>query len=289
MSPVLIPFIDRFAPLARHYEVVLCDIWGVVHNSIVASPSACEALSQFRAAGGTVILITNAPRPGTAVQRQLDKLQVARSVYDDIVSSGDVTRGLIAQRSGQAVFHIGPKRDVGLFAGLDVKLAPPESADYVVCSGLFDDDTENLDDYRDLLGTLRARNLFMLCANPDLVVERGARLIYCAGALADLYQARGGDVLYSGKPHRPIYDDALARAAVARGARSELARVIAIGDSIRTDLKGAATLGVDCLFVTAGIHAEEFGSREQPDLEALGKVFAASGVTPKAITRQLAW
>jgi HAD superfamily hydrolase (TIGR01459 family) len=287
MSPP--PFIPRFAPLAQRYDVVLCDIWGVVHNSIVSSPEACEALARFRDQGGTVVLITNAPRPSADVMRHLDRLHVPRNAYDAVVSSGDVSRGLIAQRPGQTVFHIGPQRDCDLFADLDVRLVAPESADYVVCSGLYDDEVETPDSYRDLLDKLRARNLFMICANPDIVVERGPRLIYCAGALADIYQSHGGEVLYSGKPHRPIYDEALARAAAARGARPPLDRVVAIGDSIRTDLKGAAMLGVDCLFVTAGIHAEEFGSRERPDLEALAKVFAAAGAMPIAVTRQLAW
>jgi HAD superfamily hydrolase (TIGR01459 family) len=287
MSPALPPFIDRFASVAEHYAVVLCDVWGVVHNSIVASRPACDALARFRRQGGTVILITNAPRPGAAVVRQLDRLGVERDAYDGVVSSGDVTRGLIAQRREQTVFHIGPRRDLGIFADLDVRFAPPENADYVVCSGLFDDEVEMLDGYDDLLGLLRARDLFMICANPDLVVERGSRLIYCAGALADRYGSRGGEVLYSGKPYRPIYDEALARAAAARQAPP--APVLAIGDSIRTDLKGATMLGVDCLFVTAGIHAEEFGSRESPDLQALAKVCAAAGVMPTMVTRELAW
>jgi HAD superfamily hydrolase (TIGR01459 family) len=289
MKLALPTFTEHFGALAPHYDVVLCDVWGVVHNSIVAVPTACEALARFRAQGGTVILITNAPRPGAAVLHQLDGLKVSREAYDGVVSSGDVTRGLIAGRPGECMFHIGPDRDLGIFAELDVRFAPAAVADYVVCSGLFDDDIETPDDYRALLATLRARNLFMICANPDLVVERGDRLVYCAGALADRYHSLGGEVLYAGKPHRPIYDDALALAAKRRGHRVALDRILAIGDSVRTDLKGATTLGVDCLFVTAGIHAEELGSRDKPDAGALGAIFAAAGTVPKAVTRQLAW
>jgi HAD superfamily hydrolase (TIGR01459 family) len=289
MSAVLPPLIDRFELLAPRYDVALCDIWGVVHNSIVASPSTTDALCRFRRQGGTVILITNAPRPGAVVMHQLDQLGVPHDAYDGIVSSGDVTRAIMAQWANKTIFHIGPKRDLGLFEGLEVQFAPPETADCVVCTGLFDDDVETLDGYRGLLGQLRERKLFMVCANPDLVVERGSRLIYCAGALADLYQSNGGEVLYSGKPHPPIYNDALARATAIRGRKPAAERVIAIGDSIRTDLKGAATFGIDCLFVTAGIHAEEFGSRENPDLTALAKAFAAAGVMPTAVTRQFAW
>jgi HAD superfamily hydrolase (TIGR01459 family) len=289
MKLALPTFTEHFEALAPHYDVVLCDVWGVVHNSIVAVPSACEALARFRAQGGTVVLITNAPRPGAVVRHQLDQLKVARDVYDGIVSSGDVTRGVIAGRSGERTFHIGPDRDLGIFAELEVRFGSAETADYVVCTGLFDDDDEAPEDYRPLLTTLRARNLFMICANPDLVVERGDRLIYCAGALADLYHSLGGEVLYAGKPHRPIYDDALTLAAKQRGHRVALDRILAIGDSVRTDLKGAATLGVDFLFVTAGIHAEELGARDKPDAGALSAIFAAAGATPKAVMRQLAW
>ena len=134
-----------------------------------------------------------------------------------------------------------------------------------------------------------ARKLYMVCGNPDLVVERGDKLVYCAGAIADLYAELGGEVLYAGKPHRPIYDAALARIAAARGAAIANARVLAIGDSIRTDLAGAAALGIDGVFITRGIHAEELGHRDDPDLDRLGRFFAEAGVTPKAVMRQLAW
>jgi HAD superfamily hydrolase (TIGR01459 family) len=171
-----------------------------------------------------------------------------------------------------------------------VTFAALESADYVVCSGLFDDTTETPDSYRDMLAAIRARSLFMVCANPDIVVERGDTLVYCAGALADAYVALGGEVLYCGKPHAPIYDTALATAAALRGGQMpERKRVLAIGDSVRTDLRGAQAFGLDYMFVTSGIHAEEYGSRETPDLAALNAVFDAAGVMPKAVMRGLVW
>jgi HAD superfamily hydrolase (TIGR01459 family) len=283
-------FIDSFEPLARDYDVLFCDVWGVMHNGIAAFPAACDALRRFRGKGGTAILITNAPRAGEAVARILDRLAVPRDAYDAITSSGDVTRGVVAARPGQAVFHLGPQRDLSIFTGLDVTFAPLQSADYVVCSGLFDDTTETPDSYRDMLAAIRARSLFMVCANPDIVVERGDALVYCAGALADAYAALGGDVLYCGKPRAPIYDAALATAAALRGGQMPARRgVLAIGDSVRTDLKGAQAFGLDYLFVTSGIHAEEYGSREAPDIAALNAIFAAAGVTPKAAMRGLAW
>jgi HAD superfamily hydrolase (TIGR01459 family) len=283
-------FIERFEPLARDYDVLLCDVWGVVHNGLAAFPAACEALMRFRAGGGTAILITNAPRSGEAVARILDRLKVPRDAYDGITSSGDVTRGIVKARLPESVFHLGPERDLSIFAGLDVRFAPAESADYVVCSGLFDDTTETPESYRDLLAALCARALLMVCANPDIVVERGDALVYCAGALADAYAARGGKVLYCGKPHAPIYDLALATAAALRGGETpSRQRVLAIGDSVRTDLKGAAALGLDCMFITSGIHAEEYGSREAPDLTALNAMFAAAGVMPRGVMRELLW
>jgi HAD superfamily hydrolase (TIGR01459 family) len=275
--------------LAAGYDAVLSDVWGVIHNGVAAFPEACDALARFRAGGGRVVLITNAPRPGAVVVKLLDRLAVPREAYDAIVSSGDVTRAVMAGRPGKSVLHIGPERDLPIFDGLGLHFVSLEQADYVVCTGLGDDEVETPENYRELLGRMRTRGLFMLCGNPDLVVERGHRLVYCAGAIADLYGEMGGEVLYAGKPYRPIYDQALDQVAGLDGRRPALDRVLAIGDSVRTDLKGANDLGVDCLFVTAGIHAEELGSRHDPDVEALAKIFADAGIAPKAVTRRLLW
>src|SRR5215472_16009062 len=275
MSVVFPPFTSHFATLASDYDVVLCDVWGVVHNGVAAAPEAGDALARFRERGGTVVLITNAPRPGEKVARlTLDRLGVPREAYDGIVSSGDVTRALIAARTGAHVFHIGPERDLPLFDDLAAPLAPLERAHYAVCSGLVDDTVETPEDYHDLVARMRARALPMSCANPDVVVERGDQLVYCAGAIADLYAAAGGSVTYAGKPHRPIYEQALRMAGKARRTSPPPGRVLAIGDSVRTDLKGATAFGIDCLFITAGIHAEELGGRESPDAQALSDVFA---------------
>jgi HAD superfamily hydrolase (TIGR01459 family) len=289
MSVALSPFTRHFATLAAGYDVVLCDVWGVVHNGIAAAPEACDALARFRAGGGTAVLITNAPRPGERVRVILDRLGVPRAAYDGIVSSGDVTRALIVARAGQRVFHIGPERDLPMFEGLDAPMAALEDADYAVCSGLTDDTVETPQDYHALIERMRARALPMICANPDVVVERGDKLVYCAGAIADLYATAGGDVIYAGKPYRPIYEEALAIAQAARGAPVARERVLAIGDSVRTDLKGAAAFGIDCLFVTAGIHAEQLGARDNPEAAALAEIFAAAGVAPKAVMHRLRW
>ncbi len=290
MPVALPPFIGHFESFAAGYDVVLSDVWGVVHNGVAATPEACDALARFRAMGGTVVLITNAPRPGEVVARfTLDRLGVPRAAYDGIVSSGDVTHALIAARAGDRVLHIGPERDLPIFDGLDAPISPLEDADYAVCSGLADDTVETPQDYRDLIERMRARALPMICANPDVVVERGDKLVYCAGAIADLYAAIGGDVIYAGKPYRPIYDQAMAIAQAARGKPIDHHRVLAIGDSVRTDLKGAAAFDLDCLFLTAGIHAEELGGRDNPDAAALASMFAEADVVPKAVMRRLAW
>jgi HAD superfamily hydrolase (TIGR01459 family) len=279
----------HFSALASNYDVLLCDVWGVVHNGEVAFPAVCDALIKAREAGVTVVFITNSPRPGEAVIRQLDGLQVPHEAYDGIVSSGDVTRHVIAQRKGETLCHIGPDRDRAIFTGLDVTFAPLQQAGYVVCSGLEDDERETPEDYRARLEIIRARGLFMVCANPDLVVERGARLVYCAGSVAELYETMGGEVLYAGKPYRPIYERALQKAQGLRDGKIDSRRVLAIGDSLRTDFAGARNFGVDFLFMTAGIHAEELGDRAAPDLARLQSVLAATGHQPTAVMRELAW
>jgi HAD superfamily hydrolase (TIGR01459 family) len=282
------PLLDHFAALAQDYDVLLCDVWGVIHNGVAAFPEACDALRQMRKNGGTVVLISNSPRPAVGVVPQLDQLGVPRASYDGMVTSGDVTSAVIADRPGQSVFHLGPPRDLPIYTGLDVRLTDAESADYVVCSGLFDDTRETPEDYRPLLSRMQARGLFMLCANPDVVVERGAELVYCAGALADLYQSMGGEVLFAGKPYPPIYTRALAAAETLRGAAVPLHRVLAIGDSVRTDLTGAAALGMDFLFLTGGIHAGEIAG-ENSSPETLGIFFEQAGMMPKAVMHRLVW
>ena len=284
-----VPLIEQFGPLARDYDVLLCDIWGVVHNGVAAFPEACDALARFRGEGGTVILITNAPRAGANVRRILDRFAVPHDAYDAITSSGDVTHGIVETRLPERVFHLGPERDLSIFAGLDVTFAPAETADYVVCSGLFDDTRETPEDYRELLTTMRARSLFMVCANPDIVVERGDELVYCAGAIADAYAEIGGEVLYCGKPYAPIYEAALGKAAALRGGPTPLARVLAIGDWCEPISRAPLRMGSIACSSFPALHAEEAGGRGAPDLSGLNATFAAAGVAPKAIARRLAW
>ena len=291
-----IPTLAGIAGIADSYDTILCDVWGVLHDGVRAHPGAGEALTRFRALpGGTrprrVVLITNAPRPQDGVARILDRLGVPREAYDAIVTSGDLTRALVAARPGTRMFHLGPERDTGIFAGLDLTLTGPESADLVLCTGLFNDRAESVEDYRDTLAALRARGVPMICANPDLVVEFDGRLIPCAGLLAAAYAEAGGAVTYAGKPHRPVYEAAMERAGALDGLPPpEPARVLAVGDAIRTDIAGARAFGVASLFVARGIHAEELGLLG-PD-HRLGEIadwLAAQAVRPDAVIERLVW
>ncbi|QOZ07167.1 TIGR01459 family HAD-type hydrolase [Bradyrhizobium sp. CCBAU 51765] len=279
-------FAEGLRELVGGVDVVLSDIWGVVHNGLEAFPEACEALHTYRSRGGTVILITNAPRPADSVQRQLRKLGVPDETYDAIVSSGDLTRLYVAEHPGRKMFWLGPERDNSIYRGLDAVTAPLEEADYIVCTGLYDDETETAEDYRGMMLKARERKLTLVCANPDIVVERGDRLIYCAGAIAELYRELGGEVIFYGKPHRPIYERAMSLAGERQGNQIDRKKVLAIGDSVRTDLTGAREFGIDCLFVTRGIHAEEFEGLDQLDPTSVVELF---GHPPKALMRELKW
>jgi HAD superfamily hydrolase (TIGR01459 family) len=281
------PVLEGIAPLIRRYDVLLCDVWGVVHNGRTAHPHAVDALARARARGITIILITNAPRPGIVIEQQIAHYSVPRGCYDTIIASGDVTRDELRRRPGVKLFHLGPERDMPNYEGLDLHLVGLDEAEIVVCSGLFDDTVETPDDYRDMLANILERELLMICANPDIVVERGDRLVWCAGALAQAYEKIGGTAIYAGKPYAPIYDLALARAGELRHKAVDRGRVLAIGDGVRTDLAGAVRQGIDCIFVADGIHAGELDldGANGPD----ATIFAEAGAWPAAIIRRLAW
>lgn len=284
--------------IADHYDVLLCDVWGVIHNGIIHFAKAADALQRFRAKGGTVVLITNAPRPGAKVLGFLDRLGVPRAAYDALVSSGDVTVSLIVERGAQSLTHIGPARDRSLFeaaaaiSGAPLRLEPLETADYVVATGLFNDETETPADYAARFELMRKRGLDFICANPDIVVEVGDKLLYCAGALAEAYEALGGTVIQAGKPYPQIYARALAEAARLSGKVLDLTRVLAIGDAMHTDIKGAQSQSLATLFVTSGIHRAELHAAREPseaDAAAFRQFFEATGFTPTAAIEELAW
>jgi HAD superfamily hydrolase (TIGR01459 family) len=239
--------------LSVRYPVWFCDIWGVVHHGVAPILSATDALARHRQNGGTVILVSNSPRTALGVEQQLRDIGVDPASHDAIVTSGDVTRTLVVAHGAGCVFHLGPARDMSIFVDLLVTRVSLGEAHVVLCTGLFDDAHETPDDYRDLLARMKAQGLTMICANPDRMVRKGDRLLYCAGSLADAYMAVGGEVLMAGKPYRPIYDLALAEARRRRGGDVALSRVLAIGDGPETDIRGAADFGLDAVLVADGI------------------------------------
>jgi HAD superfamily hydrolase (TIGR01459 family) len=270
--------IGGLADISARYDVILSDVWGVLHNGIDAFPAAGMALSEARSRGASVVLITNASRPSDRVELMLDQLGVPDTAYDAIVSSGDVTRKLIEKAPPRA-FLIGQSQDLSLFAGLDVELVAAEEADVIVCTGLFNDEEEQPEEYRDMLEGLSRRKLPMIVANPDLIVERGHKLVPCAGALAAIYAEMGGETRYAGKPHRPIYEAALAEAKALRG-DFDKARVLAIGDGMPTDVRGALSAGFDLLYISDGIHAGDYVRGGRTDEAAMHGYFEREQVSP---------
>lgn len=289
-APTLISGLSDLAP---RYDALICDIWGVVHNGHAPFFDACAALKRFRQDHGPVVLLTNAPRTAQSVADQFRAIGVPDDCYDAIVTSGEAARADLAgraQKGGVALYYIGPERDTSLFAGLPVTRAAIGDADVALCTGLVDDLTEIPDDYSDILAAMKSRGLPMICANLDLKVHRGPQLCWCAGALARDYEAIGGDVIYYGKPRLPIYEIARARTMAAAGqgpARPAAAqRILAIGDGLATDIRGANAAGLDVLFIADGVHGEEIEPYTREHLEQL---FAAEQVTATAACRALKW
>jgi HAD superfamily hydrolase (TIGR01459 family) len=276
--------IQGLADIAAEYDGLLCDVWGVLHNGVSAFPDAVDALQKFRRRGGRVVLVTNAPRPSPPIRLQLRSFGVPDDAYDALVTSGDVTRTVIAARPGVKLLHVGHERDLSFYEGLDAKLVPEAEAELISCTGLFDDNVEAPEDYRELFARLVNRRLPMVCANPDIVVERGERLIYCGGALARLYSEMGGEAILVGKPHAPIY-----AAAKKRFSEFGARRILAAGDGLPTDIRGAVENGVPVLFVTGGIHAADFGPQHEPDGERVAARLHAEGLSAVAYIPRFKW
>ncbi len=281
---MLLPrLIAGLSEIAHDHDALICDIWGVVHEGQAPFPEAAEALKRFRRERGPVVLLSNAPRPPGSVEEQFRRIGVATDFYDAIVTSGGAAREDMAARTQQdaplSLYYIGPELDTGLLNGIAVTRTGFERADVALCVGLVDDLTETPEDYSDRLAAMRAKNLTMLCANPDLKVYRGSQLCWCAGALAQAYAAIGGPVIYYGKPYPAIYHVALTAAGRPKNA-------LAIGDALITDLKGAKDAGLEALFIADGLHGEEI---EPYTAQHLGEMFAAADVGAKAAMRALRW
>jgi HAD superfamily hydrolase (TIGR01459 family) len=275
--------IANAGPLLSRYDAIFCDVWGVMHNGRAAYAEAGEALASFRSGGGTVILVSNAPVPASGVERVLERTGVRRDAWDAIVSSGDIALRHIAEKGYRRMHWVGPsRRDYALYIRLGEPQAPLGEADAIVCTGLKDDRNETVEHYRALIEEGVALQLPFVCANPDLVVDMGAVRLVCAGSIAAEYERRGGEVFWAGKPHPSAYGTALQAAAELRGSEPALEKILAIGDAVRTDLAAAQGLGIDGLFVTAGIHSDAVMAEGEVDADKLAALFAPAG-TPPAI------
>jgi HAD superfamily hydrolase (TIGR01459 family) len=271
------------------YDVLLCDLWGCLHDGTRVFPDGVEALRRFRQRGGTVVLLTNSPRPRSGVSEQIAALGAPRDCYDLLVTSGDAAQSaLAAGHFGRKVYHLGPERDLGFFVGengqpIDVERVPLEDADGIVCTGLFDDMSETPADYRDTILYGKTRGMKLLCANPDVIVDVGEHRLYCAGAIAEAYAQAGGKSYYFGKPHPPIYALARDRVAAHTGRPVEAQDILCVGDGIATDIRGAMGEGLDAIFVTGGLAAQETAtSREAgPDPQKLSDYLAPTRLSPK--------
>ena len=249
--------LSGLSDIAADYDILLCDVWGVIHNGRESWPAACEALSRFNREQGHVVLISNSPRPSSDVIAQLDALGVPRDSWRAFVTSGDATRMELAKRAPGPAWIIGPDRDWPLYEGLGLDTVPSaEDAAFISVTGPVDDTVETPEDYRARLSAGVARDLELICAHPARVVQRGDQLIYCGGSLADLYESLGGRVTMAGKPFGPIYDLALTEAAALLGKPVDRARVLCIGDGVVTDVLGANKQALDCLFIAQGIHGD---------------------------------
>ncbi len=284
------PILAHAGPLLARYQVIFCDVWGVMHNGRTAYAESGEALARFRAQGGTVVLVSNAPVPAEGVERVLEKTGVRRDAWDAIVSSGDITLAHIAEKGYRRLHRIGPaSRDSRLFARLPGSDTPLAEADAIVCTGLVDEINHSVATYRPLIEQGIARGLPFVCANPDLVVDVGDKRHLCAGSIAAEYERCGGTVFWAGKPHPSAYRAALKRASALRGAEPERARILAVGDAIRTDLAAAQGMGIDALFIASGIHNDEVLVDGKMHPDRLAALFAAGTPPAVAAMTQLRW
>jgi len=275
--------IDRFEQISDGYEAVLCDLWGCYHDGIRPFDAAVEALTRYRARGGIVILLTNAPRPPASVQRFLDGMGAPKDSYDAIMSSGGACQRAVASGEyGRRFHYVGPDRDRHMLADIGFEDTPAEAADAILCTGFEDDARQTPADYDPHIARWKTHGLRLLCANPDIVVDRGHERLWCAGAIAQRYAEAGGEVIWFGKPHRPTYEQSFALLGEVAGREIAPRKVLGIGDGVFTDVKGALDYGIDALFVSGGLAAAEVGEDpDHPDAARLGDWLADKGQAPQ--------
>lgn len=277
----------QLSALAADYDAILCDVWGVIRDGRSLVPEALDALAKFRAQGGAVVLLSNSPRRAASLKSFLREMGAGEDQFDDAVTSGEATHAVLTARAPGPAFKLGPDWDDPLYEGTGLEFAALKDAAFISCTGLFDYETETPDQYEDLLREAQLRGLPMVCANPDIVVQSGDRLLYCAGALAQMYEKMGGEVILAGKPHPPIYDLAYASIERLRGEPADKARLLAVGDGPGTDIAGAQSEGVDALFIAGGIAEGRMEGGFSP--EKARALLAEDGLSARYCAPKLVW
>ncbi len=288
-----VPIIDGVSTLAMRYDAMILDMWGLIHDGVAPYSGISECLDRLREHGVRTIFLSNAPRPSDKVVDRLREMGIQDNQYERVITSGDVTRDALSRRFddwhaalGTRCLLIGPERDWGLVDGLEFEMVRSvEAADFLLNTGLYDDESEGLIDYADWLACARDLGLPMVCANPDLSVMRGEKTVLCAGSLAKAYEDLGGDVRYHGKPYSRPYEFCFeALEGVSRD------RILAAGDSLRTDIAGANAAGIDGLLVMGGLHSDELiGDGQSDPFPALQDFVMSSEHRPVAAIRWFNW
>ncbi len=291
MSFKIVPGLE---PYAGHYDAFILDLWGVVHDGTKPYPGALDCMAKLREGGKPLLLLSNAPRTNDFVSEFLESIGVPVDSYDHILTSGDMTRQVLKdrnydflQKKGLKFYQYGAEKDRGVDDGLDYeRVYDINEADFLICTGLANDDVETPEEYRVLLTDSAALGLPMLCANPDLTVMKGDKILYCAGALAALYEELGGQVELFGKPYPTAYEQAMKKLGV-----SDPSRILAVGDSMRTDIKGATGMKIDNVLVSSGIHADEWGLApgECPAEEQVRTISDLHGFEPTLVVGHMIW
>lgn len=279
--------IPSLESITRKYDAILCDVWGVIHNGRRIYPAAAAALKLAREAGKHVVLLTNVPKPRGPIPGQLDRMGFPRAAWDVIVTSGDAIQVELAARAPGPMYKIGPEEfDRVLWDGLGLETAPLDEARFVAISGLNQDD-ETPADYAEIIRQARARDLDLICANPDIVVRVGDQLIWCAGAVARDYAEIGGRVVMAGKPYAPIYELAYAELATLAGAPIDKSRILCVGDGVGTDVAGANAQGLDCLFIASGMHGDALMRDGRLDAAKVEAALASENVSAQYVMAEL--
>ena len=273
--------VNNFSEISNQYNALICDIWGVIHNGQELFPGISECLLNFKKLNNVVILLSNAPRPSSYVSSVLDKFGFKDECYDGIITSGDLTKKSLNEKIfGENCYHIGPERDLNIFEGTNVNRVDFNNSDFIFVTGLFNDEIEDENDYLDLLNSAREREMTLVCANPDLLVQRGDKLIPCAGLISKTYEEMGGKVVNIGKPFSPIFKEAIEM--VKKNSKFDEHKILVVGDGLETDIKGANSIGLDSILVLGGLFSNNTKDKILESIEN-------KGIYPNFFINEFSW